>query len=46
MKNSIGMCLFNIETKQIEFHNEALETLLGTKTKVGNAVLRPKKKKL
>jgi mannose/fructose/N-acetylgalactosamine-specific phosphotransferase system component IIB len=46
MKSSVGMCLFNVESKQMEFHNEALSQLLGMKDKLYNAVLKPKKRKI
>jgi hypothetical protein len=47
MKNSVGMCLFNVETKKIEFHNEALDLLMGgTRGKIENTILRPKKRKI
>ena len=52
MKNSVGMCLWNQETKTIDFHNEALDLLMGstklgaTRTKIENTILKPKKRKI
>ena len=52
MKNTVGMCLFNQETKEIEFHNEALDLLMGgtkiraNRSNIENTILRPKKRKI
>ena len=52
MKNNVGMCLWNQETKTIDFHNEALDLLMGstklgaTRTKIENTILKPKKRKI
>ena len=47
-KNTIGMCLFNLESQKIEMHNESLVEIMGAKSgeKIENIVLRPKKKKI
>ena len=52
MKSTVGMCLFNQETKEIEFHNEALDLLMGgtkirgNRSRIENTILGPKKRKI
>ena len=45
------MCLYNMKTKKIELHNDALGKILGIYTDqymgmIETALLRPKKKKI